>query len=92
MKFLEDEATSPTSGHKDSIMKVTFSPRDEMETSKQTDNFSRFRDSNKPIVPLKSYLTNDINIKSMLKKYRKSMEKKYPDPQPKDADLSIKES
>ena len=62
-----------------------------MEAS-QTDAFSRFRDSNKPIVPLKSYLTNDINLKSMLKKYRKSMEKKYPDPLPKEAEASQKES
>ena len=91
----EDGAMSPKSsvGNKSSIMKVTFSPRcaEEVDVS-QNENISRFRDASKPVVPLKSYLTNDINLKTMLKKYRKSMEKKYPDPVPANAEGSHKES
>lgn len=32
-------------------------------------------------------MTNDINLKSMLKKYRNSLDKKYPDPEPKSLGL-----
>ena len=93
-----DGAMSPKSsvGNKSSIMynmKVTFSPRcaEEIDVS-QNENISRFRDASKPVVPLRSYLTNDIDLKAMLKKYRKSMEKKYPDPVPANAEGSHKES
>lgn len=33
-------------------------------------------------------MTNDINLKTMLKKYRKSMEKKYPGPVPPNLDAN----
>lgn len=30
-------------------------------------------------------MTNDINVKGLLKQYRDSLEEKYPDPKPKNA-------